>query len=148
MASLYDIIRVLTLRLLSIYQWAFEVTDGRFTWFLGKPVLILRTTGAKSGVERTAALVYATDGKDLVLVASAGGSGKHPGWYHNLLKHPEVGVQIGRERLRMKARVVQGAERERSWKLANENNNNRYEWYQTKTKRQIPVVVLSPVGIC
>lgn len=145
MTSIYEPIRVLTLRLLSIYQWFFQVTDGRFTWFLGKPVLLLRTTGAKSGIERTAALVYAKDGKDLVLVASVGGGDKHPGWYHNLLKNPDVGVQIGREKMRMKARVANSEERPRLWRLANENNNNRYDWYQTKTEREIPVVVLTPV---
>ena len=145
MVSAYNTIRVFTLRLLSAYQWLFELTDGRLTWFLGKPVLLLRTTGAKTGIERTAALVYATDGKDLVLVASAGGSGKHPGWYFNILKHPDVGVQIGRDRTRMKARVADATERPRLWLLANENNSHRYDGYQTKTKRQIPVVVLSPL---
>ncbi len=145
MMPAYHTIRVVTLRMLSIYQRLFEITDGRFTWFLGKPVLLLRTTGAKTNVERAAALIYATDGNKFVIVASAGGSDKHPGWYHNLLKHPDVGVQIGRKRLRMKARVAGTDERPRLWRLANENNNNRYEWYQTKTKRQIPVVVLSPV---
>ena len=144
MISAYHAMRRCTLSLLSIYQWLFEITDGRFTWFLGKPVLLLRTTGAKTGIERTAALVYATDGKHLVIVASAGGSDTHPGWYRNLLKHPDVGVQIGRERRRMKARVANSNEYERLWHLANENNDNRYVWYQTKTKRQIPVVVLSP----
>jgi deazaflavin-dependent oxidoreductase (nitroreductase family) len=141
----YHMLRIVTLRLLSVYQWLFEVTDGRLTWFLGKPVLLLRTTGARTGIERTAALVYATDGKNFVIVASAGGSDKHPAWYHNLLKHPDVGVQIGRERLRMKARVARTDERPRLWRLANENNSNRYESYQTKTTRQIPVVVLTPL---
>ena len=145
MMSGYHMIRVFTLRLLSIYQWLFEITDGRFTWFLGKPVLLLRTTGARTGIERTAALVYATDGKDLVIVASAGGSDKHPGWYHNILRHPDVGVQIGRERTRMKTRVADANERPRLWLLANENNRHRYDWYQTKTTRQIPVVVVSPL---
>ena len=145
MMPVYHTIRIITLRLLSIYQWLFETTDGRVTWFLGKPVLLLRTTGARTGIERTAALVYATDGRDLVIVASAGGSDKHPGWYHNILKHPDVGVQVGRERTRMKARVADAKERPRLWRLANENNNNRYDWYQTKTNRQIPVVVLTPL---
>lgn len=145
MTSVYHITRLFTLRLLSVYQWLFEMTDGRFTWFLGKPVLLLRTTGAKSGIERTAALVYATDGTDLVIVASAGGSDNHPGWYHNLLAYPNVDVQVGRKRMRMNARVAAGNDRGRLWKLANDNNNHRYDWYQTKTKRQIPVVVLSPI---
>ena len=143
--SIYHLGRLLTLRLLSIYQWLFEMTDGRFSWFLGKPVLLLTTIGARTGTERTAALVYATDGKDLVIVASAGGSDKHPGWYHNILKHPDVGVQIGRQRMQMTARIATATERPRLWARANQNNSQRYEWYQTKTERQIPVVRLSPL---
>ncbi len=145
MLSLYHLIRVVTLRLLSVYQWLYEITGGRFTWFLGQRVLLLVTTGARTGVERTVALIYAQDGDQLVLVASAGGSGRHPGWYYNILKEPEVRVQVGRDRRRMRARVASGKERGRYWKLANDNNANRYMWYQTKTKRRIPVVVLSPL---
>ena len=130
---------------LSIYQWLYEITDGRFTWLLGLPVLLLRTTGAKTGVERTAALVYLKDGDDLVVVASAGGSDKHPGWYFNILKTPTVGVQIGRERMQMKARVANEKERARLWPLVNKNNSNRFEGYQQKTQRQIPLVILSPL---
>jgi len=131
--------------LLSIYQWIYEKTDGRFTWFLGKAVLLLRTTGAKTGVERTAALVYARDGDDLVIVASSGGSARHPGWYFNIQKHPDVVVQIGRQRRRMFAHVADPNDRDRLWLLVNRNNYDRYNWYQTKTRRRIPIVVLSPV---
>src|SRR5262249_41365176 len=79
---------------LSIYQWLYEKTDGRFTWLGGLPVLLLRTIGRKSRTERTAALVYLQDGNDLVVVASNGGSDKPPGWFFNLQASPEVGVQI------------------------------------------------------
>ena len=131
--------------LLSIYQWLYEKTDGRFTWLAGLPVLLLRTVGRKTRQERTAALVYLKDGADLVVVASNGGSDQPPGWFHNIQKNAEVGVQIGRQRVRMRARVADAQERERLWPLVNKNNSNRYDGYQAKTKRQIPVVVLSPL---
>jgi len=129
---------------LAIYQWLYEKTDGRFTWLAGLPVLLLRTVGAKTGVERTAALVYLKDGDNLVIVASSGGSDKHPGWYFNLKTHPDVGVQIGRQRTRMRAHIADAEERTRLWSLVNKNNSNRYDGYQAKTKRQIPIVILSP----
>ena len=130
--------------LLSIYQWVYEKTDGRFTWLAGLPVLLLRTIGRKSGEERTAALVYLRDGDNLVVVASNGGSDRSPGWFFNLQRNPEVGVQIGRHRTRMRARVADPQERVRLWPLVNRNNSNRYDGYQAKTKRQIPIVILSP----
>ena len=131
--------------LLSIYQWLFEKTDGRFTWLGGLPVLLLRTIGRKSGAERTAALVYLKDGDTFVVVASNGGSDKPPGWLFNIQTRPEVGVQIGRQRMRMRARVADAPERARLWPLVNRNNSNRYDAYQAKTKREIPLVVLAPV---
>jgi deazaflavin-dependent oxidoreductase (nitroreductase family) len=128
---------------LSIYQWLYEKTDGRFTWLGGLPVLLLRTIGRKSRQERTAALVYLKDGDDLIVVASNGGSDKPPSWLFNIQQHPEVGVQVGRRRTRMQARVAGRDERARLWPLVNQNNSNRYEGYQAKTSRQIPIVVLS-----
>ena len=131
--------------LLSIYQWLYEKTDGRFTWLAGLPVLLLRTTGRKSGKQRTAALVYLKDGDDMVVVASNGGSDKPPGWFFNIQKSAEVGVQIGRRRTRMRARVADTQQRARLWPLVNQNNSNRYDGYQATTKREIPIVILSPL---
>jgi deazaflavin-dependent oxidoreductase (nitroreductase family) len=131
--------------LLSIYQWLYEKTDGRFTWLAGLPVLLLRTIGRKTGVERTAALVYLKDGDSLVVVASNGGSDKHPAWFFNIQKNAAVGVQISRQRMRMRARIANGKERARLWPLVNQNNSNRYDGYQVKTKRQIPLIILSPL---
>lgn len=130
---------------LRAYQWLYEQTDGRFTWLGGLPVLLLRTTGRKTGEERTAALVYLQDGDTFVVVASRGGSDHPPRWLLNLQGHPEVGIQIGRERRRMRARVADAQERARLWPLVNQNNSNRYDGYQAKTKRQIPLVILSPL---
>jgi len=128
---------------LTIHQWLFEATDGRITWLGGLPALLLRTTGRKTGAERTAALVYLEDGDDLVVVASNGGSDRPPAWLLNIQKMPAVGVQIGRERRQMQARVANPAERARLWPLVNERNAGRYDAYQSRTKREIPLVILS-----
>jgi deazaflavin-dependent oxidoreductase (nitroreductase family) len=128
---------------LYLHQRLFEATDGRITWLGGLPVLLLRTTGRKTGVERTAALVYLQDGKDLVIVASNGGSDTSPAWLGNLEKTPTVGVQIGRQRRKMHARIADPAERARLWPLVNEQNAGRYDVYQSRTKRKIPLVILS-----
>ncbi|HSD11844.1 MAG TPA: nitroreductase/quinone reductase family protein [Candidatus Binatia bacterium] len=128
---------------LYVHQWLFEATDGRITWLGGLPVLLLRTVGRKTGMERTAALVYLQDGKDLVVVASNGGSDRAPAWLGNLQKTPTVGVQIGRERRGMRARVADPAERARLWPLVNRLNAGRYDAYQARTEREIPLVILS-----
>ena len=129
---------------LYVHQWLFEMTDGRVTWLGGLPVLLLRTTGRKTGAERTAALVYLQDGGDLVIVASNGGSDRAPAWLGNLQKTPRVGVQIGRERRTMHARIADPKERARLWPLVNEMNAGRYDVYQSRTEREIPLVILSP----
>ena len=148
MAVMFGIVAVLGITFardpLRIYQLMYEKTDGRFTWLGGLPVLLLRTTGRKTAEERTAALVYLRDGDSLVVVASRGGSDRPPRWLLNLQAHPDVEVQIGRQRRRMHARVADTQERARLWPLVNQNNSNRYDAYQAKTKRQIPVVILSP----
>jgi F420H(2)-dependent quinone reductase len=130
--------------ILYVYQWIYERSDGRFTWLGGVPCLLLRTTGRKSGQERTAALVYLKDGENFVVVASNGGGDHPPAWLLNIQKNPEVGVQIGRERMPMRARVADPQERERLWPLVNRNNANRYDGYQKSTERHIPLVILSP----
>jgi deazaflavin-dependent oxidoreductase (nitroreductase family) len=129
---------------LAVHQWLYETTDGRITWLGGLPSLLLRTIGRTTGTERTAALVYLEDGKELVIVASNGGSDRPPAWLLNLEKTPTVGVQIGRERRRMRARVAGSEERARLWPLVNRLNAGRYDVYQARTKREIPLVVLSP----
>jgi len=130
--------------LLAFHQWLYEATDGRVTWLGGLPSLLLRTTGRKTGAERTAALVYMRDGEDLVVVASNGGSDRPPAWLLNVQKTPGVEVQVGQERRRMRARVASREERARLWPLVNRLNTGRYDAYQTRTKREIPLVILSP----
>ena len=124
----------------------YRATDGEegYIWLEDSTILLLTTTGRKTGNESTTPLIYQLDGGNPVLVASKGGAPEHPGWYENLAKTPEVGVQILGETFRARARVVEGEERERLWRLMNEMWPH-YEEYQAKTDREIPVVVLERI---
>jgi deazaflavin-dependent oxidoreductase (nitroreductase family) len=121
-------------------------TDGEegYIWRGGSRILLLTTTGRKSGKEHTMPLIFGEDGGSQVLVASRGGAPEHPGWYLNLEANPEVGVQVKADRFRARARTTEGEERERLWKAMNEIWPY-YDEYQTKTTRQIPVVVLDRI---
>ena len=131
--------------LLAVHQWLYENTDGRIGASLGgRPMLLLRTVGRRSGASRTAALLYVRDGNAYVVVASKGGAPRHPGWFHNLVANPDVEIQVGRERMSVHARVAEGAERARLWGRADEVNQGQYAVYQSRTTRPIPVVVLEP----
>ncbi|MBN8905100.1 MAG: nitroreductase family deazaflavin-dependent oxidoreductase [Rhodospirillales bacterium] len=109
------------------------------------PSLLLTTTGRKSGEKFTFPLFYGETGNSYIIVASKGGAPEHPGWYRNLLAHPEVEVQVGTKKLKAKARTATGEERERLWKKGLEFWPP-YADYQKKTDREIPVVVLDPIN--
>lgn len=137
----------LVLALLRLHQAVYLMSDGRIGHgVLGVPCLLLRTTGRSSGRSRTAALLYARDHEDYVVVASLGGSDRAPAWLHNLRAEPNVGVQVGRHRFRALATVVErdDADYQRLWRLVNEVNRGRYDRYQAKTTRPIPLVRLTP----
>jgi F420H(2)-dependent quinone reductase len=133
-------------QVLRIHDAVYQKTNG---WIghrtLGIPSLLLHTVGAKTGVARTASLTYARDGEDYLIVASKGGDPKAPGWYHNLKANPNVEINVGPKRFGVTARPVLPADPDyaRLWQIVNKNNGNRYEAYQTKTSRPIPVVVLT-----
>ena len=110
-------------------------------WKEGSTVLLLTTTGRKSGKPRTTPLIYAEDGDRYVIVASKGGAPDDPGWYKNLSKTPEVELQVLDEVFPAHARTVEGEERERLWAKANEVWPH-YAEYAERTDREIPVVVL------
>jgi deazaflavin-dependent oxidoreductase (nitroreductase family) len=134
------------LGLLHVHQTIYEVTDGRMGHgFLGVPCLLLRTAGRRTGKSRTSALAYARDGGDYVVVGSLGGAHRAPGWIHNVRAQPQVGVQVGRRRFPAVATVVTrgDADYERLWRLVNENSRGRYDRYQARTTRPIPLVRLS-----
>jgi proline iminopeptidase len=110
-------------------------------WKEGAPVLLLTTEGRKTGRPSTTPLIYARDGDDYVIGASKGGAPEDPGWYRNLVKSPDVGVQVMSDVFDAHARTAEGAERERLWKAVNEVWPH-YDEYQQRTNRTIPVVVL------
>lgn len=119
--------------------------QGGHEWRPGVHTLLLTTTGRRTGTKRRTALIYGRDGDDYVIVASVGGSAKHPAWYLNLDADPNVEIQVGDELYDAVARTTAGDERARLWTAMNEIWPY-YDGYQKKTKREIPVVVLTPVG--
>ncbi|ORA77751.1 nitroreductase [Mycolicibacter kumamotonensis] len=135
-------------RLLRLHNTLYQGTGGRIGHrFPGlPPSVLLHTVGAKTGQARTNALTYARDGDDYLIVASLGGAPRSPGWYHNLKAHPDVEINVGPKRFAVTARPVlpDDPDYARLWRLVNANNANRYEAYQRRTARPIPVVVLTP----
>ena len=109
----------------------------------GAPILLLTTTGRKSGQARTSALIFGRDGDDLLLVASQGGAPTHPNWYHNLSANPDVEVQVEGDVFPATARTATGDEKARLWSIMTDVWPN-YDAYQERTDRAIPVVVLTP----
>lgn len=107
----------------------------------GTTVLILTTTGRRSGTSRSTPLIYGRDGDNYVVVASKGGADEHPAWYLNLAADPEVEVQVLGDRFRARARTATAEEKPRLWQAAVERWP-AYADYQRRTEREIPVVVL------
>ena len=112
--------------------------------FGGGNLLLLTTTGAKSGQSRVNPLVYTTDGDHYIIVASKAGAPTNPDWYHNILAHPEVTVEVGAERFQARATIAEGEERTRLYDQMASHMPGFAE-YQRNTTRQIPVVVLERI---
>jgi deazaflavin-dependent oxidoreductase (nitroreductase family) len=110
-------------------------------YFADKPLLLLTTTGARSGQRRVNPLGYLRDGEDYVVFGTVAGSPRHPDWYYNVLAHPEVEVEIADERFSAKAAVVTGAVRDRLCALHAAKNPGWGE-YLSMTSREIPVIAL------
>ena len=131
--------------LIAVHQWLYEITDGRIGSNLGgRPMLLLRTVGRRTRASRTVALLYVRDANSYVVIASKGGAPHHPGWFHNLTAERNVEIQVGRERIAVRARIAEGEERARLWARADAVNQGDYAIYQSRTERPIPVVVLEP----
>jgi deazaflavin-dependent oxidoreductase (nitroreductase family) len=113
--------------------------------FEGAPLVLLHTTGAKSGTEWVNPLMHRTEGDRLVVFASKGGAPTNPDWFHNILAHPEVTVEVGTDTRRATARVAEGEERDRLWE-AQKREVPQFAEYERMTRRRIPVVVLEPAG--
>lgn len=137
-------------RLLMMHDTIYQRTNGRVGHRIPlpgvPPSLLLHTVGAKSGKARTTTLSYFPDRGDYLVVASKGGDPKAPGWYHNLKADPNVEINLGPQRLRVTASPVlpDDPDYARMWDLVNRQNSNRYNGYQKRTSRPIPVVRLSP----
>jgi deazaflavin-dependent oxidoreductase (nitroreductase family) len=120
-------------------------SDGEkgFLW-RGVTTLLLTTRGRKTGKLRRTALIFGRDGKNYLLVASKGGAPHHPLWYLNLAANPEVEIQVGAEKLKARARTASKEEKPRLWKLM-AGIFPKYDEYQAKAGREIPLVILEPV---
>ena len=122
----------------------FRANDGKVGGpFEGAPMLLLTTTGAKSGQPRTAPLVYLPDGDRYVVFASKAGAPTNPDWYHNLVANPAVSVEVGSDRTDADAVVLTGEERDQLFAKQAERMPG-FKDYQDKTTRVIPVVALQP----
>lgn len=111
--------------------------------FAGAPLLLLHSTGARSGVERVHPMMYQRTPSGWAVFASKAGAPDNPAWYHNLLAHPDVTAEIGTETVAVTAREAQGQERSTIW----EEQKKRYPGfaeYEDRTSRQIPVIILEP----
>ncbi len=146
--------RLLTARPVSwLYSTLFAPLDpallrwskGRFSFSPGVPMLLLQTTGAKSGLTRETPLAYGRDGGRIVLVASNNGGPKNPAWYYNLRANPQVQATLAGETRQFVAHEAAGDERDRLWAAA-VVRNPAYALYQERTDaRTIPLLVLEPV---
>ena len=113
-------------------------------WWNGVPTLLMTSTGRKSGESRTIPIIFTPYGDSWVIMASRGGSPTHPAWYLNVSENPNVQVQVKGDIYEAVARTAPTGEREKIWAEA-VKTWPRYDLYQSRTERQIPVVVLDPV---
>ncbi len=128
------------------HEFWYRLSGGLIGGQLGKaPVLLLTTTGRKSGRRRTTPLVYLPDGDNMVVIASNGGSDRHPDWWLNLSADPKAEVQVRHDTKAVVAEKAEGDERKRLWGEVVELYRG-YDEYQRGTSREIPVVVLRPEG--
>lgn len=137
--------RRLTLALIGLHRVLYRASGGRVLGRVaGMPVLLLTTTGRRSGRRRTTPLTFLRDGDALVLVASAGGSDRPPAWSLNLVAQPRAAVRVARSVMAVTARVASPSERARLWPVIVATYPG-YARYQSRTARQIDVLLLSPL---
>ncbi len=111
--------------------------------FEGAPLLLLHTTGARSGAERVSPMMYQDLGGSLAVFASKAGADTNPAWYHNLLAHPEVTAEVGTDTRTFRARVATPDERTPIWEKQ-KSDYPGFAGYEAKTTREIPVIILDP----
>lgn len=122
----------------------YRLTGGRVGGRVGKgPVLLLTTTGRKSGQPRTAPVLYLADGDRFVVINTNAGNAKTPAWSLNLRANPEAEVEVGRKRVKVRAKLAEGEERADLWRRHMEQYSG-WEYYESKLDREIGVFVLEP----
>jgi deazaflavin-dependent oxidoreductase (nitroreductase family) len=124
----------------------YRETDGEegYDWLRGSKIILLTTTGRKSGEPRTTPLIHLVDDDRVIVIASNGGSSTHPAWFLNMQENPRAEVQLKADKWEVEPVILEGEERERLWKAMNEEWPD-YDSYQGNTDRQIPVVALQRV---
>ena len=129
-----------------VHSGVYRATGGKLLGRMGKsPILLLNTVGRKSGKKRTTPLLYVMDGEGFVIIASKGGAPTHPAWYLNLIANPDATVEVGDREVRVRAEEVHGEDKTRLWQKMVEMYPT-YDDYQTKTEREIPLLVLHPLS--
>lgn len=113
--------------------------------FAGRPLLLLHHKGARTGIDRVNPLAYQPVGDGFAVFASKGGSPTNPDWYHNLRANPDTAVEVGTEKVEVRARVAAGDEREEIWTRQKQGWPQFAEYENTTEGRQIPVIVLERV---
>jgi deazaflavin-dependent oxidoreductase (nitroreductase family) len=122
----------------------YRLTRGRVMGKIGRaPVLLLTSTGRRSGQPRTAPVLFLADGERLVVIGSNAGNQRAPAWSHNLKANPDAAVQVRGERRQVRARVAEGAERSELWAKMNAQYAG-FDDYDERTSREIAVFVLEP----
>jgi F420H(2)-dependent quinone reductase len=122
----------------------YRLSGGRIGGRINRaPVLLLTTTGRKSGQQRTAPVVYLADGKNLVVIGSNAGHSRTPAWSLNLKANPDADVEVGRERRPVRARVAEAEERATLWRKHNEQYSG-FDEYEARSDRDIALFVLEP----
>lgn len=131
-------------RMSSLHRVLYRLTGGAIgRRLVDNDMLLLTTTGRKTGTPHTVPLLFLRDGESLVVIASFGGRDRHPEWYRNLLVHPSVSAQIGGSRVSLRARTASPSERGTWWPRVVEAYD-AYARYSGRTDREIPVVILEP----
>jgi deazaflavin-dependent oxidoreductase (nitroreductase family) len=130
-------------------QLSYRLTRGHHTlsnWLSGLPVVMLTTTGAKTGQQRTSPVIAVPDGDNLVVIATNWGQRQHPAWFYNLRAHPTATVTVGGVSRHVQAHEATGDERDRLWQRDLEVYPGRAVYERRAAHRRIPVVVLAPVS--
>ncbi len=129
-----------------VIVFLYNVSGGRIGGKMGKvPVLLLTTTGRKTGKKRTLPLIYIMDGSAYVITASAGGADKNPGWFFNIRSNPQATIQVKDKHIKVMAEIAGQEKKSELWARLVEVAPN-FAGYQKRTSREIPMVILHPVA--